>query len=103
MPAIKVGTCCYCGTRAALVLAGDTYHELSCASCGAPLRKLKMLPKAAEPVTAPTATPTSPAPLKPVKKRVVKQRNKPKKRNKISYLGRKIFDELWDVVEDVFD
>ncbi len=103
MPAIKVGTCCYCGTRAALVLAGDKYHELSCASCGAPLHKLKMLPKTAGTVTAPAATPTRPAPLKPVKKRVAKQRNKPKNTPKIRYLGHKIFDEIWDVVEDIFD
>jgi len=41
----KIVTCCYCGTRAALVLTGKTRHELACSSCGAPLHDLKMLPK----------------------------------------------------------
>ena len=44
----KIATCCYCGTRAALVLTGRDRHELACSSCGAPLHDLKML-KAAHP------------------------------------------------------
>ena len=43
MPQRKIATCCYCGARAALVLTGRDRHELSCASCGAPLHDLKML------------------------------------------------------------
>ncbi|QMU58124.1 MAG: hypothetical protein GKR98_07890 [Boseongicola sp.] len=44
MPApTKIATCCYCGTRAALVLTGKTRHELACSNCGAPLHELKML------------------------------------------------------------
>ena len=39
----KVTTCCYCGTRAALVLSGTTRHELACGSCGAPLHVIKKL------------------------------------------------------------
>ena len=41
----KIATCCYCGTRAALVLKGKDRHELSCATCGAPLHELKKLPR----------------------------------------------------------
>jgi len=44
MGAVKVATCCYCGTRAALVLRGKERHELACSSCGAPLSRMKMLP-----------------------------------------------------------
>ena len=40
----KIATCCYCGTRAALVLRGSKRHELACSSCGAPLHDLKRLP-----------------------------------------------------------
>ena len=43
MPHTKIATCCYCGTRSALVLKGRERHELACASCGAPLHELKML------------------------------------------------------------
>lgn len=31
----KVATCCYCGTKAALVLRGEKRHELTCSSRGA--------------------------------------------------------------------
>ena len=44
MVAQKIATCCYCGTKAALVLRGKDSHELSCGSCGAPLHDLKRLP-----------------------------------------------------------
>ena len=43
----KIATCCHCGSKAALKL-DTSRHELSCASCGAPLRDLKMLPKSVE-------------------------------------------------------
>lgn len=44
MVAQKIATCCYCGTKAALVLRGKDSHELSCGSCGALLHDLKRLP-----------------------------------------------------------
>lgn len=39
----KIATCCYCGTRAALVLGGSQQHQLACGNCGAPLQDLKSL------------------------------------------------------------
>jgi len=56
MPATKVATCCYCGTRAALVLRGRERHELACSSCGAPLHEMKQLHPA-----RPAASATTPA------------------------------------------
>lgn len=44
MVAQKIATCCYCGTKAALVLRGKDSYELNCGSCGAPLHDLKRLP-----------------------------------------------------------
>jgi len=41
----KIVTCCYCGTRAALVLMGDQKHCLACSSCGAPITQMKQLKK----------------------------------------------------------
>jgi hypothetical protein len=58
MPAQKIATCCYCGTRAALVLRGNDRHELSCSSCGAPLHNLKMLPISGGLLTARAASPS---------------------------------------------
>ena len=94
MPTTKIATCCYCGTRAALVLRGDTRHELACSACGAPLHEMKML-RIDHPHDhyRPAKPPKKPKPLKSPKP--------PKRRRKS--LKSKIFDELWDAVEDIFD
>lgn len=90
----KIATCCYCGTRAALVLKGDvTRHELSCSACGAPLHELKRL-KTEEP--RPRAA--KPAPVTPKPKKASK--SKPKKRKSRT---RWFLEEVVDLVEDVFD
>ncbi|WP_171239712.1 hypothetical protein [Ruegeria sp. HKCCA5491] len=88
----KIATCCYCGTRAALVLRGKQRHELSCSSCGAPLHDLKMVPK------------RKLSDSKPVRNAAKTQhpyKNKKKKRKK--GLFSRVLDEAWDVVEDIFD
>ena len=102
MAVTKIATCCYCGTKAALVLRGKDKHELTCSNCGAPLRALKMLPK------HPGDTATHAAPKRQTKrKRVEKypeyQRERTKKRKKSKGFGRRMMSGLWDVVEDVVD
>lgn len=87
----KIATCCYCGARAALVLSGETRHELSCASCGAPLHNLKMLRSDHSGKQDLAGPPRKPKPVK-AKKR------KPKKT-----LRRKLWDEALDVLDDIFD
>ena len=94
MPATKIATCCYCGTRAALRLQGKTRHELTCSNCGAPLRKMKMIPAQ---VTAPAATPTRPA------HPTAKNKKPRKSKRKASRIWAKIWDEVEDVFEDIFD
>nr|WP_298933478.1 hypothetical protein [uncultured Ruegeria sp.] len=88
----KIATCCYCGTRAALVLKGKDRHELSCSSCGAPLHNLKMLPKRKTSDSRPTrdvaAYPSS-------------RKSKRKKKKKTMFS--RVLDEAWDVIEDIFD
>lgn len=103
MPAIKVATCCYCGTKAALVLTGKVSHELSCGTCGAPLSKMRMLPKQAEAAAAPRSTALRPSRFEQPCTREKMKRIKLKKKSKIRYLGRKIFSEIWDVVDDILD
>lgn len=95
----KMATCCYCGSRTVLELRGKARHELACASCGAPLRYLKMLPSAPgrAAVTAPVAARPAAYIPHPSSER------KPRKKNRIKALGRKLWDEFWDEVEDVFD
>ncbi len=93
MPGPQIATCCYCGTRAALVLAGRDRHELSCGSCGAPLRSLKRLkraaparPKADKPHIRGKAAPT---------KHLHKRRKRP--------LGQRILHEIFEFVDDIED
>lgn len=91
----KIATCCYCGSRAALVLRGRVRHELACSNCGAPLHELKMLrteaPRVREPVRQsqirnPGAKPS-----------------KPRKKKRGRSLSQRVMAELRDVADDVFD
>jgi hypothetical protein len=97
MQGTKIATCCYCGTRAALVLRGRERHELSCASCGAPLHAMKMLRadharEAARPAPVRTGPMGDPGRTAPVR------RPKPRKG-----LGRRFLEEAFDLIEDIFD
>ena len=97
MAVTKVGTCCYCGTKAALVLRGETRHELSCESCGAPLYALKILPQTAEPPKAKKAISHRAAPVgHPAPAR-------PGKRKKRKSFKKRVWSEVWDVIEDILD
>ena len=99
-PMKKIATCCYCGTRAALVLSGDKTHELACSSCGAPLHNLKQIPVARQAAPTPVARAAG-TPRGAVERRKVE--DKPRKKQRKSRIGRKLLEELWDVVEDIFD
>lgn len=102
MAATKIATCCYCGTRAALVLRGKDKHELVCGHCGAPLRSLKMLPINPEQVSAPVAR-FADHRSRPPNKNLAHKVARPQKRRKTKSLGRRVFFQLWDVIEDVVD
>lgn len=102
----KIATCCYCGTRAALVLRGKARHELSCASCGAPLHDMKMLRSDAlrtETATTPVRPSKTGAGAASVPVWERKKKGKSKKRKKPKSLARKLFSEAFDVIEDIFD
>ncbi|WP_323768461.1 hypothetical protein [Marinovum sp.] len=117
----KIATCCYCGTRAALILTGKTRHELSCQGCGAPLHDLKMMPGPRAEVPQPRAEAGWPTHDRPKHDRAKqdrrrgatpnplweqkrgdslrrKKKKKPKKRGVGWFL-----EEAFDVIEDIFD
>jgi hypothetical protein len=102
----RLATCCYCGTRSALVLAGASSHRLACGACGAPLTQMKQLPckgthgpvEAARPLKAPP--PPRPMPHSPKSPKSPKSTKKAKKRKSLS---RKLLSEAWDLLEDIFD
>ena len=110
----KIATCTYCGTRAALVLKGNTRHELACQACEAPLHDLKRLPEGR--VDAEAHRPPrkgkkgkrkGPVPVPPwgaweePLKQMAKGGTRKKKRKKS--LGRRMLGEAFDLIEDIFD
>lgn len=94
----KIATCCYCGRRTELMLTGKDLHELTCGSCGAPIHNMKRVP-------------SSDAPKDPVYYRDPYKQARPgayephktRKQKKRKPWGRKLFEEVFDVVEDIFD
>jgi uncharacterized Zn finger protein (UPF0148 family) len=118
MPATKIATCTYCGTRAALVLEGSERHELACSACGAPLHDLKRLKtghvdaaahraprkgkkkvKAGDRRDRRAEMPVAPPPdLWEVAQQKPKKRRKPRKR-----MAKRLFEEAFDLLEDIFD
>ena len=100
MAATKIATCCYCGTKAALVLRGGDRHELTCSNCGAPLRALKYLPQ----TEARSATPVARPPKRKYDNtHTDRHPPRPHKRRKGKTFGKKMLSGLWDVIEDVVD
>ena len=106
----KIATCCYCGARAALRLDRGR-HELTCATCGAPLREMKALRAEHGPAVG-----EAPGTVKPSKLRGT--RGGPlaagalaalaagaagRRKGKRKSLGRKLLSEAWDLVEDILD
>ncbi|MCW9044178.1 MAG: hypothetical protein OQK05_12620 [Pseudopelagicola sp.] len=93
----KIATCCYCGTRAALVFKDNGRHELACAACGAPLHELKQMPQATRPKDRVKVVHV------PVYRDAKPSKPKKKKKKRRKSLSRRIAEELFDVVEDIFD
>jgi hypothetical protein len=63
---------------------------------------LKILPQQAAPAKPKKAVSHRPKPQKVLDYEQGKHRMKPGKRRKSKSLGRKIWSEVWDVVEDIF-
>lgn len=103
----KIATCNYCGTRAALVLDSGR-HELTCASCGAPLHDLKQMPSAAGSHSARQAG-HHPSQIRTPHDNLAEQlrspqRPKKKKKRKPGYkAARKATKGLFELLDDLFD
>ena len=100
MAATKIATCCYCGTKTALVLRGKDKHELTCSNCGAPLHAMKSLPQSQARAAVPRQKPPK---RKYDNTHTSKHAPRPHKRRKGKSFGKKVFSGLWDVIEDVVD
>ena len=78
-------------------------HELSCANCGAPLRDLKMLPKQTQ-EPRPAVSHRSELRHFPEKMEAVRAKHaKPRKTRKRKKWLKSFAEEVFDLVEDIFD
>lgn len=106
----KIATCCYCGARATLVMDKGR-HELACSSCGAPLHDLKRLRSNAVNHGTTQARPSGTKrpkrdkhkPADHRKHTDMDRRRKSKKPKKRKSFGAKLFEEAFDIIEDIFD
>ncbi len=95
----KITTCCYCGSRAALVLRGKVSHELSCGSCGAPIHVMKRVAIETE-----RAKPAQAAPRMAIShKSPPKSFKRPQKKKRRKSALRWFVEEAKDALEDIFD
>ena len=96
----KIATCCYCGSRSMLTLAGRVQHHLACSSCGAPLSRMKAIrtePEGPRPKHA--RIPRQPASGFPAP-RPADEVRRPKRRKP---LVKRLLDRIEDAVEDIAD
>jgi len=100
----KIATCSYCGTRAALVF-DKGLHELTCRACGAPLHEMKSLPQQTDKKRKKVENATSPRPRATYEEPRGEWRDWParKRKKRRKPIARRMLEEIWDVVEDIFD
>ncbi len=102
----KIATCSYCGSRQTLQLSARNGHELACGSCGAPLHEMKWL-KADRDTSKAKRSPRKPAPHgypgAHGRQEDHPDPRKRKRRKKRKGLFREVFEEAFDVLEDIFD
>nr|WP_321506291.1 hypothetical protein [uncultured Celeribacter sp.] len=99
----KSATCCYCGTKSVLSFGASTRHELKCATCGAPLSRMKSLrdpqdgaPHRPRPETRSPVTRHAVAEPQP---RASKKKKKQKKRKSVAYQLLDAAEDLWDLFD----
>lgn len=101
----KIATCSYCGSRQTLMLGARDGHELACSSCGAPLHEMKWL-KSGRDSDKVKRSPRKPAPHGIQDRRGWNEERpdrRKKKRKKRKGLLHEVFEEAFDVLEDIFD
>lgn len=103
----KIVTCCYCGARAALVIAKHGRHELACSRCAAPLHNMKMLPVARPAVKSVKRELVWPNSVRTAKKSETRKVKKPsfkrKKSKRRFKFFKDVFEDAVDFIEDIFD
>ncbi|MEQ8367168.1 MAG: hypothetical protein RIB61_10710 [Roseicyclus sp.] len=106
----KIATCSYCGRRQTLRLSARNGHELACGACGAPLHEMKWL-KPPSPGAEVKRSPRKPAPHGgPLPRDGGGRdwqggRDDPRRRKKKSRksIWKKVAEEAFDFIEDIFD
>ncbi len=111
MPATKIAACCYCGAKTALALRGNQQHTLACDNCGAPLSRMKSVPRAK--TAAPAQRRRAPKPDWHVPHGhpydMNQQRGEgsyhapPPRPKRWKSFGKLVLDGVFDVIEEIFD
>ena len=96
----RIATCCYCGSRASLVLDRER-HELTCASCGAPLHNMKKL-RSDTPSREPRRDRDTRRPLPQYERESPKPQRRPYRKKRKGLMHR-LFEEAFEVIEDILD
>lgn len=109
----KIATCCYCGAVSTLRLGArkrrrgrdaapeETARELKCGNCGAPLRRIKPIPMRDRPVHV--DPPRSPKRRPPDRGRAPLRRRPRLSLGRFAERAEDFFEDVFDVLEDVFD
>lgn len=100
----KIATCSYCSRRQTLQLSARGGHELACGACGAPLHEMKWLK--AEKVKSDKGKRSAPRSAPhghgyPDRDDWQGDRKRRKKRR--TPLWKKVAEEAFDLIEDIFD
>jgi len=74
---------------------------LACSACGAPLHDLKMLRK--DHADAPEHELIRPSKIRAKPGKAAQRPAKPRKKKPRKSFGRRLFEEAFDVIEDIFD
>ncbi len=95
----KITTCCYCGSRAALVLKGKESHELTCQNCGAPIHVMKRIVIDPAKPKRPAKSEKPAISHKPAPKSFKKPKKKKRRKSALTWF----MEEAKDAIEDIFD
>ncbi|WP_224815354.1 hypothetical protein [Hasllibacter sp. MH4015] len=99
----KIATCCYCGRRQTLKFTARDGHELACGACGAPLHEMKWLKPPEKRRETVKRSPERPAPHGLGLPERPRKAKKKKRKSKWKKAFGDVFEDAFDLIEDIFD
>lgn len=106
---LRIVTCCYCGARSTLPAKLKRKERLVCSGCGAAIERIEAIQPVLERArrSGDRAKPAAPHPAERPGDHLPKdrpaRRRKGKRRRSMWYNIREAFDDIEDLVDDIFD